>query len=143
MRRLLARYDHPAAITPPPDLTARVLAYLPDAAPAAVATAERRKRQRRRWLGGVGLSIIICLFMLGIWGVFVDSSGPVQLVGNAATGLGRIMLVLVLAAKPLVHVVLSPGMLLAVAALVLAATAWGWWQLVQRTPLSGSLESRT
>lgn len=142
MRRLLARYGQPTAVPPPPDLAARVLARLPDEPPAAAAVVEQRKRRRGMVLGGIALSVLVVLLALGMWGVFGSSDGPANLLGGATSGLGRAVLVLVLAAKPLVHVVLSlGGPLLVFGALLMVGAAWVWWQLVRHTPVPYPLEA--
>jgi hypothetical protein len=141
IRRLLARYGQPTSVAPPPDLTARVLARLPDKPPAAAALAEQQQQRRGRVLGGMLLCGLLLSLILGSWGVLVNSSGPAELLGGVTSTVGQFVLVLVLAAKPLVHAILSPGVTLLLPGLLLiVAATWLWWQLVQQTPLAPPLE---
>ncbi len=137
MRRLLAEYGHPAPLVPPADLTARVLAHLPDQPPSVVAATVHTVRRRWQWMGSLVGLMLVSLLSLGIWGVFGNSSGPSSLVGGIASNAGEFMLVLVLAAKPLMHVLLSSGMLvIVVGMLIITMAAWLWWHMLQRVPLA-------
>lgn len=139
MRRLLARYDQPAFRAPPPGLTNRVLMQLPTAPPAAAAAGARRRRRRRTALMGAAVGVAALLLALGLWGVFGDSSGPATLLGGGADGFGRLLLVLTLAAKPLVHSLLAPGLpLLLLFGAGAVALAWLWWRLAQQSPIERS-----
>lgn len=142
IRRLLARYGQPTSVAPPPDLTARVLARLPDKPPAAAALAERQRRRHVRVLVGMLLSGLLVLLILGSWGVLVNSSGPAELLGGVTSAVGQLVLVLVLAAKPLVHVLFAPGVtLLLPGVLLVAGAVWLWWQLLLQTPLAQPVEA--
>lgn len=141
MRRQLARYGQPTPIAPPPDLVVRVLARLPEQAPAAAARAERQRRSQRRVLVGILLAGLLACLSLGGWGVFGNSSAPADLLGGVTTMFGQVVLLLVLAAKPLVNFALAPGFTrLALGTLTIIGAGWVWWQIVQHTPLARPLE---
>lgn len=127
-RRLLARWGEPAAAPPPPALNARVLAALAGRPP------RRAARRARPLLGALALAIVAPLLLLGIWGVLGDSLGPASLAGDPAGGLGRLLLGLTLAAKPLVNLLLGAGAYGLAAFALLLAGAWLWWRLVRVAP---------
>lgn len=130
-RGLLARFAEPSSLTAPETLTAQVLARLPAQLPRAAP----RSLAWTRMLGGAFAAALAALVALGIWGVLADSFGPARLAGGADAALGQLLLLLTLAAKPLVNLLgaLGPGVLLA--AVTLAVAGWLWWRLVQHTPL--------
>jgi hypothetical protein len=134
-RRLLARYGQPRAVQPPAALAGRVMDALADPPPRPVG------RLRRIYAG----AILICLLAalaLGTWGVLLDSSGPARLFGDLSGGLSELLLVLTLAAKPLINLLISVG---AAALVILAAIiggSWLWWQLLRRE-LAAALEVGT
>lgn len=135
VREILAQYGQPALLEPPPGLRDRVLASLPPLPPAAAAAARRRRRHWALGLSSLLLLPLLLLASLGIWGVLIESSGPAHLFGPPAAGAARLVLLLVLAAKPLVHILLAPGATtLAATALVWLALAWLWWQMLRHAP---------
>jgi hypothetical protein len=132
-RRLLARYGQPSPALPPRDLAARAMVRLQAAQPP-------RNARRRAWgllplLAGLSL-----LLGLGLWGVLGDSAGPASLLGGGAGGAGRALLLLTLAAKPLVNLLLAAG------PLGLGLLALGfvggliWWRLVAVSQPAALLE---
>lgn len=133
-RRLLARYGEPSTLEPPSDLADRVIGALSAPSPQPVS--------RLRWIyGGVMLLSIVALVAFGSWGVLLDSSGPAHLFGDLSGGLSQLLLLLTLAAKPLINLLLTAG---AATLAVLAAIfggSWLWWQLL-RHELATSLEAR-
>lgn len=134
LRQLLHRQGQPTFVAPPPELAMRVLNRLPTLPPSAVAAMARRKR--RRLIAGAGVALVgfLLLLSLGFWGVLGDSSGPALLLGDVTSGIGRVLLVLTLAAKPLVNTLLAPGLpLLLVFVVLLGVATWGWWRLVQQS----------
>ncbi|MCG8349641.1 MAG: hypothetical protein MI924_17900, partial [Chloroflexales bacterium] len=133
IRQLLARQGHPTFVAPPPDLAARVLANLPDTPPIHVVAAARRRSRLRRILIVLTLSVLLLSLGLGFWGVLGDSSGPAELLGGGTASLGRLILMLTLIAKPLVHILLAPGLPLLLLFIALIAIAlWTWWRLAQQ-----------
>jgi hypothetical protein len=128
-REMLASYAQPAPLEPPPDVDARVRASLPTVPPAvAAATAQRRARWRmaRRVLL---LALLVVLLATGAWGVLVDST--------VLVGLSQAVLVLVLAAKPLINVLLALALpLLLSVALTLALLVGLWQMLARQVPLT-------
>jgi hypothetical protein len=135
-RELLAAYGQPVSLEPPADVDARVRASLPTVSPAVAAAAARR-RARWRVVRQVGvLVLVLVLLLLGAWGVLVDSAALTALFGGAAAGLGYVALVLVLAAKPLVNVLLALALpLFFSGALTLALLVALWRLLAQQVPL--------
>ncbi|MBC8078303.1 MAG: hypothetical protein H7Y32_19645 [Chloroflexales bacterium] len=136
LRDLMALYGEPRPAPPPQYLAQRIVAALPQQ-PATLA-------RRRLPIAGTGASLAgvlaLALFALGLWGVLGNSAGPAGLLGGAASGLGRALLVLTLAAKPLVGSLAAIGLpTLAGGALLVAVASWAWWSLVQR-PLPGGME---
>lgn len=128
LRRLLEQRELARFAEPPPGLTAKVLAQLPDLPPAAAARAERLRHIRNRFLAVVVVVAVLLLQGFGAWGVLADSSGPAALFGDVGAGAGRALLMLTLAAKPLVNLLLAPGLpLLALFMLLLAGIAALWW----------------
>jgi hypothetical protein len=137
IRQLLARQGHPTFVAPPPDLAARVLAHLPDAPPMHVVAAARRRSRMRRISIILALSVLLVSLSLGFWGVLGDSNGPAQLLGGGTASLGRLVLMLTLIAKPLVHILLAPGLPLVLLFIALIAIAlWAWWRLAQQFAIS-------
>jgi hypothetical protein len=64
--------------------------------------------------------------------VFGNSIGPALLFGGADAGLGRVILVLTLAVKPLTGLLAALGApSLAAGALAVAIGAWCWWLLAR------------
>ncbi|NJM06273.1 hypothetical protein HC891_08870 [Candidatus Gracilibacteria bacterium] len=132
MRALLAAYEEPVVVPPPSQLSRRVIAALPKASPATL-----RAERRRRALGGrlaiaTPLTLVLLLNMIGLWGLLGDSTGPARLFASLNTSFGEAIFVLTLAAKPILNLLTVPGpATLLVALTLLAAGAWGWWQLVR------------
>jgi hypothetical protein len=141
LRRILAQYHEPTPLEAPADLKARVLASLPAMPPAAAAAAVRR---RRLWVWAGQVAVLACmlaLLWLGTWGIFIDSAGPARLFGDTAAGMGYLVLILVLVAKPFIHTLLTPGAApLLVSVLSVPVLAALWWYLVRQTPASYALE---
>jgi hypothetical protein len=136
LRDLLASYGEPQQVVPPPGLARRVVTALP-AQPAVLA---RRRGSIRRFAALFVEVLALALVALGLWGVLGDSAGPAGLFGGAASGAGGALLVLTLAAKPLVGSLFALGLpTLVGGALFGAAAGWAWWVLVRR-PLPGGLE---
>ncbi len=135
-RQLLAPFGEPSAVEPPPGLAARVLAALPAARPTP-ALAPRSRR-----LGVWAAALVALLLAVGAWGVLVNSLGPARAVGGPAAGLGQLLLVLTLAAKPLLNLLAHTGLAAALLALIGMASAWLWWRIVRATPLVLPLEAR-
>jgi hypothetical protein len=137
LRRMLAAYGEPAPHQPPPATRARVLASLPDLPPAQAAAAAAGRARGRRWLRRIALALLLLLAALGGWGVFFDSSAPAHLFGDVSSGLGQVLLILVLAAKPLVAALLAPGLPWLLGGLVLCAGLLRlWWMLARYEPLA-------
>jgi len=135
-RQLLAPFGEPSAAAPPPGLAARVLAALPAARPTP-ALAPRRGR-----VGAWAAALVALLLAVGAWGGLVNSLGPARAGGGPAEGLGQLLLVLTLAAKPLLNLLAHAGLAAALLALIGMASAWLWWRIVRATPLVLPLEAR-
>jgi hypothetical protein len=135
LRRILAHYAQPAPVPPPPELAARVLTSLPDVSPGEATRVEQHRHHRSRVAKIAAVFLMIALCLVGVQGIFVDSTGMARLFGDTATGLGSLMLTLILIAKPLVHSVLAPGFLpLLVAGAALVGVGIVWWHLVEPGP---------
>jgi hypothetical protein len=130
-RRLLARYGQPHAVEPPAALAGRVM--------KALAEPPRPARRLRRLYMAAIMSCLCVALALGAWGVLLDSSGPARLFGSLG-GLSELLLILTLAAKPLINLLLGAGAatLAFIAAIVVGS--WLWWQLLRRE-LAASLEA--
>lgn len=135
-RRLLAPYGEPAHVEPPPNLAARVVAGLPRGAPRRVA------HPWRTGLWAAAAGALVLLLSLGAWGVLINSLGPSGVAGGPADGLGQLVLILTLAAKPLVNLLADAGAAAALAVATAAASAWLWWRIVRSTPLAPPVESQ-
>jgi ABC-type Fe3+ transport system permease subunit len=131
VRHALARWGEPTPAPPPPALAARVQAALAEGRPVR----DRPRRPRRAW-GWGAVALLTPLVLLGLWGVVLDSTGPAELFGNPDGGLAQLMLLLTLAAKPLVNTLLLAGPFVLTLALSAVAAAWLWW----RTVRSGAVE---
>jgi hypothetical protein len=106
-----------------------VRATLPTVSPAVAAAAAQRRARWRLARRGMLLVVLLALLALGAWGVFVDST--------LLVGLGNVALVLVLAAKPLINVLLTLALpLLLSGALTLALLAGLWRMLTRQVPLT-------
>ncbi|NTV65061.1 MAG: hypothetical protein HGA65_16245 [Oscillochloris sp.] len=132
-RHLLAHYGEPTPAIPPPDLTNRVI----DALSARPRHAFSRLRRIYTGLIAVGA---FSLFALGVWGVLLDSSGPAHLAGDLSSGLSQLMLLLTLAAKPLINLLLTAGAATLAVLVAILGGSWLWWQLLRRE-LASSLEA--
>jgi hypothetical protein len=132
-RRLLARYGEPQAAPPPADLPDRVMRSIADVPDGA-----RGPSRLRRAYGTVMLAGLAALLAFGAWGVLVDG-GPTRLFDSLG-GLGQLLLVLTLAAKPLVNLLLTAGAAAVVVVAACVGCAWLWWQLV-RQEVSVGLEA--
>jgi hypothetical protein len=137
-RHLLAQWGEPAPVAPPPVLTARVMAALPEAGPGAP---PRRFAGIRRGAAALVGAALIALIALGGWGVFVDSSIPAVLIGDASGGPSRMALIATLATKPLLNVGSSIALLLPLCLGVALFGAWLWWRIVRTTPLVAPYET--
>ncbi len=134
VRQALAPWGEPAQAPPPPAIAARVQAALVEGRPV------RDRPRRPRWsLAWVLTALLTPLVLLGAWGVFLDSAGPASLLGDPAGGLGRFVLMLTLAAKPLLNALLLTGPILLALTLGASAAAWLWW----RTVRGGAVEARS
>lgn len=139
VRRTLARYHEPAPVPPPPGLAARVLAALQAEPPPG-----SRPEPARRRLGlaavWAGAAMVFLLLAFGAWGVLVNSLAPASVAGGPAAGLGQLLLVLTLAAKPLVNLLASAGATAALVVVAAAGGAWLWWRIVSTTPFTPPVE---
>ncbi|MBX0328556.1 hypothetical protein K2Z83_12800 [Oscillochloris sp. ZM17-4] len=133
-RRLLARYGEPSVADPPADLARRVIDGLSDLPPA-----HPTSRLRQIYGGVIGVCMI-ALLSLGVWGVLLDSSGPAHLFGDMGGGLSQLLLLLTLAAKPLINLLLTAGAATMAVIVAIIGGSWLWWQLLRRE-LSASLEA--
>jgi hypothetical protein len=128
-REMLASYAQPAPLVPPSDVDARVRATLPTMPPAVAAAAARRRARWRLARRALLLVFVLLLLATGAWGVLVDST--------LLAGLGQAALVLVLAAKPLINVLLTLALpLLLSGALTLALLVGLWRLLAHQVPLT-------
>ncbi|HYF66275.1 MAG TPA: hypothetical protein VD886_25825 [Herpetosiphonaceae bacterium] len=91
----------PQSAIPPPRFVANIMAQLPPT-PAIAAAAERRRVNRSRLIWGVFAAAMALVVLLGAYGVMVDSSAPAQIFGGLESSLGRGVLALTLAGKPMV-----------------------------------------
>ena len=135
LRRTLARYDEPAPVAPPPNLAARVLASLPANPPGRQRAAPALPRLAPA-AGWAAATFAALLLALGSWGVLLNSHAPAA----AAGGPGQLLLVLTLAAKPIVNLLVSAGAAAALVALAAAVGAWLWWRIVSSTPFAVPVE---
>lgn len=136
-RQLLAAFGEPVPAQPPEGLDARVALYVHQTA---------RSHNRLVWQRPVvltGALALLVLLSLGAWGVLVNSLGPADVAGDPTAGLGGLILLLTLAAKPLVNLLTEAGLISLVVLLVAAAGAWLWWQIVRSTPLARQREPRS
>lgn len=124
-RRILARWDEPQPVAPPPGLARQVLATLPDSPRQARSAAPLPTIGR--WALAVGAGLLL---ILGGWGVWFDSAGPAELLGTFGAGLAGLALQLTLMAKPLINLLgASAGLgLAALAALIVGGAIW--WRTV-------------
>lgn len=129
-RRMLAPFGEPSAAAPPPGLARRVLAALPTAAPSPTL------RRPAAWLA-LALALLLAV---GAWGVLGNSLGPASAAGGPADGLGQLVLVLTLAAKPLLNLFANLGLVAAALALVGFGAAWLWWRILRLTPVALPVE---
>jgi hypothetical protein len=134
LRRALAHYDEPSPVAPPPHLATRVLAALPAEPPGRrQPAAVRRLAPAAGWAAA---ALAALLLALGSWGVLLNAYAP----AGAAAGPGQLLLVLTLAAKPLVNLLASAGAAAILAALTAVAGAWLWWRIVSATPFAAPVE---
>jgi hypothetical protein len=131
-RRLLARYSQPRTVEPPAELAGRVLGAL--AAPPHPVS-----RLRRIYGGAILIGILVAL-TLGAWGVLLDSTGPARLFGDLSGGVSELLLILTLAAKPLINLLLTAGVATLAILAAIVGGGWLWWQLLRRE-LAFSLEA--
>lgn len=134
VRRALARWGEPAQAPPPPALAARVQTALIEGR----VVRDRPRRARRSWSWAFA-AVLLPLVMLGVWGVFVDSAGPAGLLGDPAAGPAQWVLVLTLAAKPLLNALLLTGPLVLALGLGAAAAGWFWWRTVRGSAVEARL----
>jgi hypothetical protein len=139
LRRTLARYSEPAPAAPPPDLVARVLATLPRERAPGIERAPAAPRLGPA-AGWAVAALSILLLAIGAWGVLVNSLAPASVAGGPADGLGQLLLVLTLAAKPLVNLLASAGATAALVVLTAVGGAWLWWRIVSTTPFAAAVE---
>lgn len=132
-RLLLATYDEPAPVAPPPGLAARIIAAMPEA-PQAQQPGRSLWAALRPAAWALGAAALV-LLAIGGWGALVDSLGRVQVAGGPGGALGRLTLTLTLAARPLAELLAGAGAvprgvlsaalaLLALACCALCAAAW-------------------
>ncbi|MEI8307444.1 MAG: hypothetical protein WCF99_10300 [Chloroflexales bacterium] len=124
-RRLLARYGQPQVMEPPAALAGRVIDALsePSSRPASTL---------RRFYAGIGLICGCVALALGAWGVLIDSSGPAKLFGDLSGGISELILILTLAAKPLINLLMSAGATALVMIVASLGGSWLWWELLRR-----------
>ncbi len=115
-RALLARWGEPHLVSPPSDLSARVVRRF-TAAPSF----------NWRWLW---LTVPLFAFVVGIWGIWFDSNGPAALVGSAETAPGRYLLALTLIAKPLWYAWIDHLMWWLAGLAVVIVSGRLWWRMV-------------
>lgn len=127
-RRLLAPFGEPVLAEPPPGLAARVAVRVRQAP-----TSSGAWQRPARWAAA---AVAALLLALGVWAARVSA---VAVRGD--DGLGQLLLVLALAAKPLVNLFAQAGLVAALAALAILSGAWIWWRLVRDTPLAPPLET--
>jgi hypothetical protein len=132
-RRLLARYGEPRAVEPPAKLAGRVIDALSEPPPHPTSTL-------RRIYGGAILIGILATLALGAWGVLLDSSGPARIFGDLSGGLSELLLILTLAAKPLINLLITAGAATLAVLVAIVGGSWLWWQLLRRE-LTASLEA--
>jgi hypothetical protein len=130
-QQLLARYNEPNRLAAPPTITSRVMAGIPGRSPVELVRRQRRQSRLHGLALGTATLVFIALFSLGFYGVLFDSSAPAALAG-ASSGGAQVMLMLTLAAKPLVNLVLTSGLpLLPVLGLLLLSGGWLWHYLLR------------
>lgn len=125
---LPAMFVAPRSAIPPPNFAAAVLAQLP-ASPALAAASERRTRVRQRLVWGSIAVLFIGILLIGAYGVLVDSSLPARAFGGVESALGRGVLALTLAGKPLIAAFSALGVpwLLAILFMTgISVVAWQW-----------------
>jgi hypothetical protein len=137
VQQLLARYDQPHHVTPPPGLAARTSL-------AVLREQPRSGAVLRRVLWPVQLASLALglLVAVGLWGVFGSSTGPASLFGGAESGLGRAFLWLTLAAKPLINVLVAIGPVGLAALVAFILCAWLWWRIITLQSPAALLEQR-
>lgn len=126
VRQALARWGEPAPAPPPPALAARVQAALAEGRPIR----DRPRRVRRSW-AWMAAALLVPLLLLGGWGVFLDSTGPAGLFGDASGGLAQGLLALTLAAKPLLNALAGAGPLAPALIAFAGMAGWLWWRSVR------------
>ncbi len=130
-RQALARYNEPLQRATPPTMTSRVMAGIPGRPPAELARRHRRQSRLSSLAAGTAALLFLALFSLGFYGVLFDSSAPATLVGTTG-GFAQLVLMLTLAAKPLVNLVLTSGLpLLPLLLLLLIGGGWLWHYLLR------------
>lgn len=131
-RLLLTRRGEPALVAPPPGLSARVLAALPEPGRprASRSTGMLWARVAVAWAAAA----VALLLVFGAWGVLGDSLGPARVAGGPDSSLGELTFTLTLAAKPLVNLLAGSGIYVALAGVAILVGAWLWWRLARDVP---------
>lgn len=124
LRMLLGRWGEPQMVSPPADLSARIVRRLSNPPP-------KRWRWYRLWP-----VVPFLLVLLGMWGLLIDSDAPAALFGDPETGVGRLVLTLILIAKPLWYLWLAAAWWLLPGLLLLLSVGWMWWRLIADAPLA-------
>ncbi|MCU0494384.1 MAG: hypothetical protein MUD01_22575 [Chloroflexaceae bacterium] len=136
-RRRLQTRGYLEFAEPPPGLAAKVLANMPQEAPALAA---QRRQTRFRWPVAAFAGLLVLLLAFGTWGLLIDSAGPARMLGDLSSGLSRVVLLLTLAAKPLLHVLAMPG-LPALLLLTTGGLVWLWWRLARVPAFADTAEA--
>lgn len=117
----------PNSAIPPPALASRIMAQLP-ATPALANIQVQRKQQRRRVAAAITLLAIALVLAIGSYGVFFNSNSPATLFGGSDSVLGRGVLALTLAGKPMVGSLISLGLPVFIGVGVLVGVALMMWK---------------
>jgi hypothetical protein len=131
MRRVLARVGEPTQAAPPPDLVTSTSRRLPAEPPALAAQMAGRRRVTRLALSAMVVGLVALVALIGLAGTLGGDPRLAMLFGDGQSGLSRALLMLHLAAKPLVRAVSAGGApLLLAGALALIGGGWLWRRLL-------------
>lgn len=119
-RQLLARFDEPGLIEPPPGLATRIVGALPQTRPPAP--------RRPAWAfprGIVAPAALAMLFVMVLVGALTFLPGLVGVAGGPESLLGRVGRAL--AGTPLGALLTGAGGVALLVALIVVAGGWLWW----------------